>query len=139
MILLRVEDPAEGHVGTPPKPAATDSTITMYDRRMDLIEAKHPIYASQEWESSEADVLRAMQEDVHLLEMAGYEVTPVVRLNKSPATAILRYIENHDVDMVAMTTHGRTGLNRMIFGSVAQKLAQHLQIPMMIVRPVAEP
>ena len=138
LVLLYVIDPREGHVGHPPVPAAPDSDVVMYESRRDLIEAKHPIYASQEWESIEAEGQFAMKSDLHLLEMAGYTVLPVVRTDKEPAAAILRYIETHQIDLIAMTTHGRTGLNRMLFGSVAQYLAQHLQIPMMILRPVSE-
>ena len=138
LILLRVGDEVHGMVGMPAKPVAWDVSTSMYSSERDLVASKHPIYASQEWESAVADVRHSMDSDVHLLEMAGYAVTSVVRIDKSPGTAILRYIETHDVDLVAMTTHGRTGVGRMLFGNVAQTLAQHLQIPMMIVRPTAE-
>jgi nucleotide-binding universal stress UspA family protein len=138
LILLEVAPPKAGHVGHPGKPVAADSDVVAFERRSDYVETIHPIYASQEWESAVADARQSLEKDVHLLEMAGYTVTSVVRMDRSPGTAILNYIETHDIDLLAMTTHGRAGLGRMLFGSVAQYLAQHLQIPMMIVRPTAE-
>ena len=100
-----------------------------------MIEAKHPIYASQEWDSATAEIQRTLQHDVRLLEMAGFTVTVAVRFDERPGDAIVRYIETHDIDMIAMTTHGRTGFNRLIFGSVARYLAKHLSIPILVVRP----
>ena len=80
---------------------------------------------------------QSMREDVHLLELAGYTVTTEVRFDSHPAEAIARYVQNHDINMIAMTTHGRTGLTRLVFGSVAQYLMTHLDVPIMIVRPNA--
>ena len=68
---------------------------------------------------------------------AGYTVTTEVRFDSHPAEAIARYVQNHDINMIAMTTHGRTGLTRLVFGSVAQYLMTHLDVPIMIVRPNA--
>ena len=138
LTLIRVEDPHPGHVGAPTKPASAESRVQVYERRGDLIEAKHPIYASQEWDSATAEIQRTLQHDVRLLEMAGFTVTVAVRFDERPGDAIVRYIETHDIDMIAMTTHGRTGFNRLIFGSVAHYLAKHLSIPILVVRPTEE-
>ena len=135
LILLRVEGEPHGHIGTPARPASSDSKVMVYERRADLVEAQYPIYASQEWESSTAAAAQSMREDVHLLELAGYTVTTEVRFDSHPAEAIARYVQNHDINMIAMTTHGRTGLTRLVFGSVAQYLMTHLDVPIMIVRP----
>jgi nucleotide-binding universal stress UspA family protein len=53
------------------------------------------------------------------------------------AETILEYAERHDVDMVAMTTHGRTGLRRWIYGSVTQKILHHLPVSMLVARSSA--
>jgi nucleotide-binding universal stress UspA family protein len=37
-----------------------------------------------------------------------------------------------------MSSHGRSGLSRFIFGSVAHKIMQEVSIPVMIVRPDKE-
>jgi len=60
-----------------------------------------------------------------------------VRLEKSmycdPAKEIIQKVEEFETDMVAMTTHGRTGLARFVFGSVAEKFMQKSQCPLLTV------
>jgi nucleotide-binding universal stress UspA family protein len=49
--------------------------------------------------------------------------------------AILEFTEEHDVDLIAMSTHGRTGMRRWVYGSVAEKTLRGSQCAMLIVRP----
>jgi nucleotide-binding universal stress UspA family protein len=51
------------------------------------------------------------------------------------AEEILRYAEQEGIDLIVMGTHGRTGLNRWLLGSVAQKVIQCAPCPVLIVRP----
>lgn len=53
-----------------------------------------------------------------------------------PATEILREIAGGGHDLVAMSTHGRTGLGRMMFGSVALKVLQASPVPLLLFRPL---
>ena len=53
----------------------------------------------------------------------------------SAAQEILATIENSDVDVVVMATHGRTGLRRWVFGSVREKVMRHVRGAVLIVRP----
>jgi nucleotide-binding universal stress UspA family protein len=133
LILLRVGDPPEGHVGHPSRLATADAPVSMYETARDVEEARHPIYASQERQSAEAEFHRAMQNDIRRLEDAGYTVTSYVRFGE-PGEEIVAFVETNAIELVTMTTHWRRGLNRLIFGSVAQYVAQHLSIPVMIVR-----
>jgi len=52
----------------------------------------------------------------------------------TPAEAILDYTASHDVDMVAMGTHGRTGLDRYVTGSVTEHVVRHAEVPVLSVR-----
>ncbi len=52
-----------------------------------------------------------------------------------PAEAILGYARREDVDLIAIATHGRTGLARMLMGSVAGKLLEAGVAPLYLVRP----
>lgn len=56
-----------------------------------------------------------------------------------PATEILREIALGDYSLVAMTTHGRIGLNRMLFGSVALRVLQASPVPLFLFRPLQRP
>ncbi len=51
-----------------------------------------------------------------------------------PATQILQIAEEKKVDMIAMGTHGRGGLDRLMLGSVADRVIRSSQCPVLIVR-----
>ena len=133
LILLRVGDPPEGHVGHPARMAAAESSVEMFDSEHDIEETAHPIFESQERESSEGEFRREMQPDLQALEAAGYAVRAYVRFGE-PGEEIVNFVEANGIELVAMTTHWRRGLNRLIFGSVAQYVAQRLPIPVLMVR-----
>ena len=50
--------------------------------------------------------------------------------------AIDRCIREVSVELVAMATHGRTGLGRLVMGSVAEGLLHRLQVPFILIRPL---
>jgi nucleotide-binding universal stress UspA family protein len=53
-----------------------------------------------------------------------------------PATeTILAYSRQHQVDLIAMATHGRSGLARMFVGSVAEHVVRHAAVPVLLHRP----
>lgn len=49
------------------------------------------------------------------------------------ASAILEYAEEEDVDDIVIGSEGRSGVSRMLLGSVAEKVARRSPIPVMIV------
>ncbi len=51
------------------------------------------------------------------------------------ATAICNYVRDSNVDLIVMSTHGRTGLARVIFGSVARAVMECAQVPTLLVHP----
>jgi nucleotide-binding universal stress UspA family protein len=53
----------------------------------------------------------------------------------SPAEKILAFIQKEKVDMVIMGAHSRTGLDRMIFGSVANKVVKGASCPVLTIHP----
>jgi nucleotide-binding universal stress UspA family protein len=58
--------------------------------------------------------------------------TAVVR--GTPHRAILDYAADHDADLVVVGTHGRTGLNRLLLGSVAERVLRTAERPVLVVR-----
>jgi nucleotide-binding universal stress UspA family protein len=52
-----------------------------------------------------------------------------------PASEILKTIESEDVDLVVIGTHGRKGLEHVIFGSVAENVVKKSTVPVMTVNP----
>jgi nucleotide-binding universal stress UspA family protein len=48
---------------------------------------------------------------------------------------ILKYAEKEDIDLIIMGTHGRMGVDRIVFGSVAEKVVKTSKIPVVTIRP----
>jgi nucleotide-binding universal stress UspA family protein len=53
----------------------------------------------------------------------------------SPAEKILAFVQKEKIDMVIMGVHGRSGLDRMIFGSVANKVVKGASCPVLTIHP----
>ncbi len=51
-----------------------------------------------------------------------------------PAREILSYADEHGVDHVVMGSHGRSGVSRVLFGSVAETVTRRATVPVTIVR-----
>lgn len=56
-------------------------------------------------------------------------------LEGDPASTILCYAHRENVDVIVMGTHGRSGLPKMIWGSVAEKVALTTRRPVVLVKP----
>jgi nucleotide-binding universal stress UspA family protein len=52
-----------------------------------------------------------------------------------PSEEIINYINEHEVDLVIMGTHGRKGMDKIIFGSVAERVVKLAPVPVMVVNP----
>jgi nucleotide-binding universal stress UspA family protein len=53
----------------------------------------------------------------------------------NPADEILDYAKTHDIDLIAMTTHGRSGIARWSLGSVTERVMRHATVPVLTVAP----
>ena len=53
-----------------------------------------------------------------------------------PAEEILRYADENDIDLILMATHGRSGIRRWVYGSVAERILLGVSSPIFLVRPV---
>ena len=51
-----------------------------------------------------------------------------------PASKIIELAESDAIDLVVMSSHGRTGLARWVYGSVAEKVLHNARCPLMLVR-----
>ena len=56
---------------------------------------------------------------------------------RSPVQGILELVANEDVDLVVMSTHGRTGAREQPMGAVTRELMQSCPVPMMVVGTAA--
>lgn len=56
-------------------------------------------------------------------------------VNGYAAEEILNLVADSNADLIIMGTHGRKGIDRILFGSVAEKIVKSSPIPVMTVRP----
>lgn len=68
------------------------------------------------------------------LSAEGVRVKHVVRLG-APADTILQIAREEKATMIALATHGHTGLARLFLGSVAERILRRSPIPVLVVRP----
>lgn len=66
---------------------------------------------------------------------AGFDVEldTIIETGK-PSRKILDHADEHDVDHIVMGSHGRTGLERAILGSVAETIIRRASVPVTIIR-----
>lgn len=62
----------------------------------------------------------------------GIDLTTVTEIGR-PATAILSYADDHDIDQIVIGSHGRSGLDRALLGSVAETVTRRAQIPVAVI------
>jgi nucleotide-binding universal stress UspA family protein len=59
-----------------------------------------------------------------------------VDLHGGPVADVLEgYARRHDVDLIVISTHGRSGFSRLTLGSVTDSLIRHTTIPVLVVKP----
>lgn len=63
----------------------------------------------------------------------GVDVSYVVEFG-SPIDKILEHAKEHDVDLIVMGTHGRTGLGRVLMGSVAEAVVRKSECPVLAIK-----
>jgi len=88
-----------------------------------------PVTLEREVEEAKAYV----QQIASRLSEQGARARGIVR-DGSPAGAILDLAQQENITLIAMATHGRTGLSRWVFGSVAEKVLRASPVPLLLLR-----
>ena len=63
--------------------------------------------------------------------------TQAVIIEDLPVPAIIGYAKRNDIDLIIMGTHGRTGLGRLLLGSVAERVVAESPVPVETIRQEA--
>ncbi|MFO7926944.1 MAG: universal stress protein [Halobacteriota archaeon] len=69
---------------------------------------------------------------------AGVEIETAIE-DGTPHRAILEYADDEGADLIVMGTHGRSGLDRYLLGSVTERVVRGAEIPVLTVRVSDEP
>ena len=92
-----------------------------------------PAIAGVTVEDEEEKAGKYMDTVCRKLRTAGFKVTCMVRQGGA-ASMILKVAEDLGVDVIAMSTHGRSGAAHWLIGSVAERVVRHSKIPVMMIR-----
>lgn len=106
------------HVRTPPPPAASDVLVS-----------SQTVLADEERESVER--LEEWRDDAE--RHARVPVRSAIRIG-DPAGEIVRFADEEGCDLLVVGTHGRGGIPRLILGSVAEQVARHAHVPVLVAR-----
>ena len=69
------------------------------------------------------------------LDSAGVKAKTEILTSSRPAETISEYARDNGVDLIILSTHGYTGLKKMMFGSVALEVLHNSHTPVLLVRP----
>jgi universal stress protein A len=67
-------------------------------------------------------------------EFQGLEVEELI-VHGEAASEIVRVAKERNVDLIVVSSHGRTGLGRILFGSTAEAVVRHAPCPVLVVKP----
>lgn len=89
---------------------------------------------SEEWYDQQKEVAHKLFDEIEAdLSEEGVSVDREIEVGK-PTRTIVEYAEEEAVDQIVMGSHGRTGLSRLILGSVAENVVRRAHCPVTIVR-----
>lgn len=97
-----------------------------------VIEATVPTY-DEELGVLEPEALRTEME--MLASVRGHDVSIDAEvIHGDPRSKITEFAEEHDIDLIVMGTHGRSGIVQLIVGSTAESVMRHANCPVITVR-----
>ena len=119
LILVRSVESLAQHMLQAPiiveQPAAAAATVELME---EVVESEHD------------EATKYLQ---GLLRKSGEDVEAVV-VEGNPADAISEFAKQRGVGLIAMSSHGRGGLGRLVFGSVADAILRHSEVPVLLIR-----
>jgi len=119
VILVHVVEPA----AFPPAPAVPQAGATQVTPQAQLDQLEALRVAGEEYLSKIQTILKTKEIDAEAVIETGQAAERIVHL-----------AEKRDADLIAIASHGRTGLSRVFFGSVAAGVLHRSETPLLLVR-----
>jgi nucleotide-binding universal stress UspA family protein len=108
--------------------------ITLLRHWVVVGEASAPVsYTEEEMEHIKQRVIDYLDRTAESVRCKGVKVNTITKTGNA-ADEILKTANEIDVDLIAMSTHGRSGLRRLAFGSITDKVLHGTVIPVLMVR-----
>lgn len=137
LLLLRITAPTEGVMRVPDPlspevPIGVHTHATHWEEVPSFRPVARPGMSTLD---PIADALRLVGEP---LAAQGFTVAVAARFGE-PAGEVLAVAQETHADLIAMATHGRSGLSRLVLGSVAERVLRQSLVPLLLVRPTPSP
>ncbi len=79
------------------------------------------------------DAEKYLKEKVEFLNQRGFKTRPEIVVGKA-SSALAEFASTGSFDLIIIATHGRSGVSRLVFGSVAEHILRTVTIPVLVVR-----
>ncbi|WP_415382806.1 universal stress protein [Halosimplex sp. TS25] len=96
-------------------------------------QASLPSFSEEWYESEKAAAEELFDEIADLAADTDLTVDRAIEVGK-PIRVIVEYAEDNDVDQIVMGSHGRSGVTRILLGSVAEAVVRRSPVPVTVVR-----
>jgi nucleotide-binding universal stress UspA family protein len=101
----------------------------------------YPVFVSDEFVESQQALVNEFEQSLNTylnsvvndLAKEGIAAIPVIR-HGNAADEILAFAREKNVDLIVMSTHGRSGLSRWVYGSIADKVLRGAHLPVLLIR-----
>jgi len=117
------------------------SVAPLMDDQASSVVDMYPVYVYRDYmvdPTSESERIKLGLQDyldhvTRRIKAAGHEVVTAIRLGQ-PAEEIISYASESGCEVIVMSTHGRSGIGRWVYGSVADKVLRGSATPVLLVR-----
>ncbi|MDT5261701.1 MAG: hypothetical protein QOC61_705 [Acidobacteriota bacterium] len=120
----------------------------LLDARVVCLHVVEPVVQSMGWTPLQAEPLPVVEVSEQLEESAardlpefskseefkGLDVEDLIARG-DPAAEIVRVAEERGIGLIIISSHGRAGLGRILFGSTAESVVRHARCPVLVVKP----
>ena len=101
------------------------------------IDEQHAIYVDQQIDFKTRRANKYLKTIRQLAAQKSLKINMVVEMGDA-AEAIINFARNNPIDLIVMSTHGRSGLKRWVYGSVAGKMLRGAYHPILLIRSYPE-
>ncbi|GAA4021938.1 universal stress protein [Deinococcus rubellus] len=101
--------------------------------------ALYSLDVAEERELIRLEAGRVLTEAGRLLDVPNLQTVSVEAGGSQVAKVIADEVQRRGVDVVVMGTHGRSGMAKMLLGSVAEALLRRVEVPVLLVRSIKPP
>jgi nucleotide-binding universal stress UspA family protein len=90
---------------------------------------------AEQLQIAEKDANTYLQSIAQSLREKGLEVDVAVLQGTPAGEVVVSYASKNKINLIAIATHGHSGLGRIVFGSVADFVLRHSGLPILVIKP----